>query len=154
MRHKIITLLGCVSLSTMAVTARLFEQVIVAVGTNASKLPIFTQEERVVLTQNVLSDLSNVQVKCFAGLLVDFAQKQGAHLIVRGFRVVSDFDYELQLANMNRCMSPTLETIFLIPSEHCSFISAKLIREIAQLGGDVRQFVPTLVADALKKRFK
>ncbi|MFZ0219524.1 MAG: pantetheine-phosphate adenylyltransferase [Candidatus Aquirickettsiella sp.] len=134
--------------------ARLFETVIVAVAKNPSKTPAFAIDERLSLAKQVLSDLNNVQVYGFDGLLINCAKEYNARVILRGLRAVSDFEYEFQLASMNRKMMPDLETLFLTPAEQHSFISANLVREIASLGGDVAQFVPAVVAKALQTKFK
>jgi pantetheine-phosphate adenylyltransferase len=134
--------------------ARLFATVIVAVAKNPSKTPVFSVDERIALAQAVLKDLSNVQVHGFDGLLINCAKEYNARVILRGLRAVSDFEYEFQLASMNRKMMPDLETLFLTPAEQHSFISANLVREIASLGGDVAQFVPAVVAQALQEKFK
>lgn len=130
--------------------ARLFEQVIIAVAKNSNKEPLFDLDQRIQLASKALENLNNVKVIGFEGLLIAFAKQHNAHVILRGLRAVSDFEYEFQLASMNRNMMPTLETLFLTPAEQHSFISANLVREIANLGGDVAQFVPANVAQALK----
>jgi pantetheine-phosphate adenylyltransferase len=130
----------------------LFDEVIVGVATNAPKQPFFSLEERVELAQRVLADLSGVRVVPFSGLLVDFARSQGSRMVLRGLRVVSDFEYEFQLAGMNRRLDPGLETIFLTPAEQHMFVSASMVREIARLGGDVRPFVHPLVAERFANR--
>lgn len=134
--------------------SRLFERVIVAVAKNPSKTPLFDLNKRIELTTQALKGLVNVKVTGFEGLLIECAREQHAHVILRGLRAVSDFEYEFQLASMNRNMMPELETLFLTPAEQYSFISANLVREIANLGGDVTQFVPAVVAQALKERIK
>lgn len=134
--------------------SRLFSRVIVAVAAHPGKNPLFTYEERVRLGQQVLAPLENVEVMGFDGLLVEFAKQQGAPIILRGLRAVSDFEYEFQLASMNRRMMPELETIFLTPAEQYSFLSSSLIREIAKLGGDVSRFVDGLILEALEKKLK
>jgi pantetheine-phosphate adenylyltransferase len=134
--------------------ARLFETVIVAVARNPNKTPAFSVDERIHLAKKVLIDFNNVQVVGFDGLLIQCAKAYNAHVILRGLRAVSDFEYEFQLASMNRKMLPDLETLFLTPAEQYAFISANLVREIASLGGDVSQFVPAVVAEALEKKFK
>lgn len=134
--------------------ARLFETVVVAVAKNPNKTPVFSVTERIHLAKKVLIDLNNVQVVGFDGLLIHCAQEFNARVILRGLRAVSDFEYEFQLASMNRKMLPDLETLFLTPAEQHSFISANLVREIASLGGDVSQFVPAVVAEALETKFK
>lgn len=132
--------------------SRLFERVIVAVAKNPSKTPLFDLNKRIELAKEALKGLANVEVTGFEGLLIDCARQHQAHVILRGLRAVSDFEYEFQLASMNRNMMPELETLFLTPAEQHSFISANLVREIAKLGGDVAQFVPAIVAQALKER--
>ncbi len=134
--------------------ARLFKRVIVAVSANPSKLPVFSHPERIELAKSVLASLDNVVVMGFEGLLVEFAKQQGASIILRGLRAVSDFEYEFQLASMNRHISSELETLFLTPTEKYSFISANLVREIASLNGDVSQFVHVNVARALQQRLQ
>jgi pantetheine-phosphate adenylyltransferase len=127
--------------------ARLFDQVVVAVADSSSKRPCFTPDERVEIAREVLAPYKNVGVLRFSGLLIDFARAQGANVIMRGLRAVSDFEYEFQLAGMNRNLYPEIETLFLTPSEQYLFISATLVREIALLGGDVSKFVhPSVVA--------
>lgn len=134
--------------------AKLFKQVVVAVALNPGKHPLFTHEERISLAKEVLASVPNIEVVGFDCLLADFAKQQGTHVVLRGLRAVSDFEYEFQLASMNRHMDPSLETLFLTPSEQYSFISANLVREVAGLKGDVRPFVHEQVADALYKRLK
>jgi len=130
--------------------ARLFGRVIVAVAANPGKGPAFNQAERIALAKTVLASLKNVEVIGFDGLLADFAKQQKVGVILRGLRAVSDFEYEFQLASMNRHLAPELETLFLTPADQYSFISANLVREIAALGGDVSQFVHESVAQALQ----
>jgi pantetheine-phosphate adenylyltransferase len=136
--------------------SRLFDQVIVAVAESHAKHPLFTLSERVDLCRQVIEavGLDNVKVEGFSGLLVDYVRKRKAQALVRGIRAVSDFDYEFQLANMNRRLAPEIESVFLTPSEHLSFISASLVREIAKLGGDVSEFVHPLVARALSQKLQ
>ena len=133
--------------------SRLFDRVVVAIAYSEKKTPLFNLEQRVALCEASLSHLDNVEVMGFNNLLTDFAQSQGARCVLRGLRAVADFEYEFQLANMNRAMYPEFESIFLTPSEHLSFISSSLVREIASLEGDITPFVPTPVAAALKERF-
>jgi pantetheine-phosphate adenylyltransferase len=121
--------------------ARLFDHVVVAVADSQSKRPCFTPDERVEIARDVLKVYPNVSVMRFSGLLIDFARAQGANVIMRGLRAVSDFEYEFQLAGMNRNLHPEIETLFLTPAEKFLFISATLVREIALLGGDVSKFV-------------
>ncbi len=131
---------------------RRFDRVIVAVAASSGKSTCFTLDERVTLARTALEHLEHVEVVGFDGLLVKFAQEQGAGVILRGLRAVSDFEYEFQLASMNRKLAPDVETMFLTPDEGYSFISSSLVREIAALGGDVRLFVHPAVEAALKKR--
>ncbi|MHB1949764.1 MAG: pantetheine-phosphate adenylyltransferase [Gammaproteobacteria bacterium] len=132
--------------------ARMFENVIVAIAANAKKQPVFTLQERVELASQVLSHHSNVKVLGFENLLTDFAYEHGANIILRGLRAVSDFDYEFQLAGMNRCLAPNIESMFLMPAENYTYLSSSFVREIASLGGDVAQFVPEVVVAALNKK--
>lgn len=129
--------------------AKLFKHVVIGIAANPSKKPRFTLEERVKLLQIVTSHLDNVEVVGFSGLLVDFAKEQQASVLLRGLRAVSDFEYEFQLANMNRRLSSDLESVFLTPAEENSFISSTLVKEVAHHGGDVNQFVHPEVAKAL-----
>ncbi|VAX08235.1 Phosphopantetheine adenylyltransferase [hydrothermal vent metagenome] len=131
---------------------RLFDQVIVAVTKGGSKQPVFTLDQRVALVKDVLADMTGVKVCSFDTLLVDFMQEQNAGVILRGLRAVSDFEYEFQLAGMNRQLRPEIETVFLTPAEHYAYISSSLVREIASLGGDVSRFVHPKVVAALSSR--
>ena len=133
--------------------ARVFPKVIVAIAESPHKKPFFTLEERISLAQNQMSDLGNVEVVGFSNLLVEFVQQVGAGIIVRGLRAVSDFEYEFQLASMNRHLAPNVETMFLTPDEEFSFISSSLVKEIARLDGDVSEFVCEEVQVAMRKRF-
>lgn len=128
---------------------RIFDEVVVAVASNASKRPFFSLEERIAMARDSLSDLPGVRVTGFDGLLVEFVRQEGTNLVLRGLRAVSDFEYEFQLAGMNRSMNPDLETVFMTPGEQYMFISASMVREIARLGGDVRPFVAPLIAERL-----
>jgi pantetheine-phosphate adenylyltransferase len=130
----------------------LFDTVVLAIAEAKAKRPFFTLEERLALAREVLADMKNVQVVGFSGLLTEFVRKQGARVVLRGLRAVSDFEYEFQLAGMNRNLYPEMETVFLTPSEQHMFISATLVREIAALGGDVREFVHPKVAKQLKEK--
>ncbi|GAB3284069.1 pantetheine-phosphate adenylyltransferase [Parahaliea aestuarii] len=132
----------------------LFNRVVVSIAHSEKKKPLFTLEERVQLARDCLSHLDNVEVVGFNILLIDFVLEQNARCVLRGLRAVADFEYEFQLANMNRAMNPEFESIFLTPSEHLSYISSSLVREIASLGGDITPFVPPVVAAALQERFK
>jgi pantetheine-phosphate adenylyltransferase len=134
--------------------ARLFDHVIVAVADGGSKRPFFSRDERVAMARAVLKDLKNVEVKGFSGLLMKFVRGEKARVVIRGLRAVSDFDYEFQLAGMNRGMYPDVETLFLTPGEQHMFLSATIVREISQLGGDVRKFVAPVVARRLKDKIK
>lgn len=134
--------------------AKLFDKVVVAVAADSAKTPFFTLNDRIEMAQTVLSDCSNVEVVGFSGLLTAFLQQQNARVILRGLRAVSDFEYEFQLAGMNRCLFPEVETVFLTPSEQYMFISATIVREIARLGGDAGQFVHPIVAEQLRKKMK
>lgn len=132
--------------------SRLFDQVVVAVAVSSGKKPFFTLEERVEMAQQALSDCSNVQIMAFSGLLMNFLQQQNARIILRGLRAASDFEYEFQMAGMNRCMYPDVETLFMTPSEQYMFISATMVREIASLGGNADAFVHPLVAKKLREK--
>jgi len=127
----------------------LFDEVIVAIASNQKKQPRFSLEERIELAEKALADCPNVTIKGFDTLLVDFAKSQNATILIRGLRAVSDFEYEFQLASMNRNLSPDIESIFLMPSDEYSFISSSLVKEVAALGGDVSNFVHPLVYEAL-----
>jgi len=129
---------------------RLFDRVVVAVAASSRKAPMFELEQRVELARQTLTHLQNVEVCGFDNLLVDFVRDCGAQGVVRGLRAVSDFEYEFQLANMNRALAPDMESLFLTPAEHLSYISSSIVREIAVLGGDVSKFVPPEVERALK----
>ena len=133
--------------------SKLFDKIIVAVAISPNKTPIFSLDERVSLAKQTLADINNVEVCGFDGLLVDVATQQGAQVIIRGLRAVSDFEHEFQLASMNRKMQPDVETLFLTPAEQYSYISASLVREIAALDGDISEFVAPCVMTALKAKF-
>ena len=128
------------------------DRLVVAVATNSSKHPVFTVQERVDLIRETVSNEPRITVKSFDGLLVEFAAQEGAQLLIRGLRAVSDFEYEYQMALMTRHLSPKLETVFMVPSLDTTYISASLVREIARYGGDVSSLVHPAVAAALKKR--
>ena len=132
----------------------LFDTVILGVADSRAKKPFFTLEERLDMARQVLADLGNVEVVGFNGLLIDFARQHDARVVVRGLRAVSDFEYEFQLAGMNRNLSPDMETVFLTPSEQHMFISATLVREIAMFGGDISKFVHPIVRAKLVARAK
>ena len=140
-------------LDIIARASNLYNRVIVAVAANKGKTPLFSLHERVALVREVTPEFPNVQVIGFDNLLVDCARQQGANVILRGLRAVSDFEYEFQLAGMNRRLAPQLETVFLTPAEQYEFISSSMIREIAQLKGDVSCFVPDSVHQRLIEKF-
>lgn len=130
--------------------AHLFDRIIVAVAQSNPKSPLFPLNQRLTLASEVLKPYRNVEVKAFDTLLVDFAKSQGATILIRGLRAVSDFEYELQLANMNRELNNAMETVFLTPSAPYAFIASSLVREIALLGGDISKFVPDVVVHAFR----
>lgn len=129
------------------------DRLIVAVARNASKTPIFTVDERVKLIQSTISDASRIDVRSFDGLLVEFARSVDARLLIRGLRAVSDFEYEYQMALMNRHLEAGLETVFMVPSLDTTYISASMVREVARFGGDVSGLVHPAVAKALRGKF-
>ena len=133
---------------------RLFDSVILGIAESRAKRTYFTLDERIEIAREVLADVKNVQIVGFEGLLTDFVRRQGARVVLRGLRAVSDFEYEFQLAGMNRDLYSDLETVFLTPSEQHMFISATLVREIATLGGDVAKFVDPRVAARFKQKGK
>jgi len=132
--------------------ARFYDRLVIAVADNRNKNSLFSLEERVELAKLVTADLPNVEVIGFSGLLVDFVQEIGGHVLLRGLRAVSDFEYEFQLASMNRKLAPDVETMFMTPAEQYAFISSSLVREISALGGDVSEFVHPKVEEALKDK--
>lgn len=132
----------------------LFEEVLIAVAHNDSKSALFSTEQRVALLVESTQSLPNVRVTSFQGLLVDFARQQGARAILRGLRAISDFEYEFQMALMNRCLEPTLETLFLMPSEEYTYVSSRLVKEVSKLGGDISRFVPACVVEALRSEHR
>lgn len=140
-------------LDLVARASAIFDRVIVAIAVNNGKQPLFNIDERVSIIQSVITDYRGVAVISFNNLLVECAAEHGANIILRGLRAVSDFEYEFQLAGMNRHLSAELETLFMTPSEKYAFISSSMIREIARLGGDISAFVPVVVGDALNKKF-
>ena len=129
--------------------ARLFDRIIVAILVNAEKSPLFTMDERVEITRSVFKTHSNVEVDTFDGLLVDYVERRDAQVIVRGLRAVSDFEFEFQMALMNRRLRPKIETVFMMPAEQYTYISSRLIKEVFSLGGPVRGLVPELVESRL-----
>ncbi|HEY8085562.1 MAG TPA: pantetheine-phosphate adenylyltransferase [Methylophilaceae bacterium] len=135
--------------------AQIFSEVVVAVADfPGKKQPFFNTQERVELAQQVFAGVPNIHVVAFSGLLMEFVRSQGARVVLRGLRAASDFEYEFQLAGMNRSMFPEVETMFLTPDEKYMFISASLVREVSILGGDVSQFVPPLVVERLKRKIQ
>ena len=134
--------------------SKLFDKIIVSIASSKKKSPLFTIEERISLATECLSHLPNVEIKGFDYLLVNFVKDCNGDAVMRGLRAVSDFEYEFQLGNMNRALSPDVESIFLTPAEKFSYISSSLVREISSLQGDVTKFVPANVADALVKKFQ
>jgi pantetheine-phosphate adenylyltransferase len=132
----------------------LFDSLILGVADSRAKKPFFTLDERLDMARQVLADLRNIEIVGFTGLLIDFARKHNARVVVRGLRAVSDFEYEFQLAGMNRNLNPDMETVFLTPSEQHMFTSATLVREIAMFGGDVSKFVHPIVRAKLAARVK
>jgi pantetheine-phosphate adenylyltransferase len=133
--------------------AKLFDRVIMAVARNEAKQPLFRLDERVDLVAKAVAHLPNVQADSFDGLLVDYARRQGAQAIIRGLRAVSDFEFEFQLALMNRKLDEDIETIFMMPKDTYTFLSSRIVKEIARHGGDISAFVPPAVRAALRARF-
>jgi pantetheine-phosphate adenylyltransferase len=131
--------------------ASIFEQVVVAVLQNTEKQSLLTFEERASLLRQITADLPNVEVDTFHGLLVDYVHRRGARHILRGIRALSDFEYEFQIALMNRRLAPDVETVFLMPREEFTFLSSRMVREVARFGGPLDEFVPLPVAEALRK---
>ena len=132
--------------------SKLFDTVIVAIARSPEKNPFFSLDERLALSKKTLSHISNLEVQPFSLLLIDYMRKNNAKIIIRGLRAVSDFEYEFQLAAMNRQLDSTIETVFLTPAENYTFVSASLVKEIASLGGDVSKFVHPIVLDALQAK--
>ena len=132
--------------------SKLFDSVIIAIVSSDSKKPMFTLEERIEIGNKIFADDPKVEVIGFSGLLVNFAKDNDANILIRGLRVVADFEYEFQLANMNRAMSPDIESVFLTPKEEYSYISSSLVKEIATMGGDVDRFVDPVTLEALKQK--
>jgi pantetheine-phosphate adenylyltransferase len=132
----------------------IFEEVVVAVAHNPTKNPIFSVKERVAMLKDALKGMNNITVEDFDGLVTDFARKKKIHVIIRGIRMISDFEYEFQMALTNRRLAADIETIFLMPSEQYSFLSSKLLKEAAGLGADLSSFVPAAVEKELKKKLK
>ncbi len=132
--------------------SRLFDRVVVAIAANPAKEPMFSQAERVELARDALAEIDNVEVRGYEGLTVEFALKNDLQVIVRGLRAISDFEYEFQLANMNRHLTDDVETAFLTPTETYTYISSSLVREICSMGGDISEFVSPKVKAALMER--
>ncbi|MEQ1758656.1 MAG: pantetheine-phosphate adenylyltransferase [Vicinamibacterales bacterium] len=132
--------------------AHLFERIVVGVLVNSEKTPLFSAEDRVAMIRDVFREYPNIEVDTFDGLLVDYARRKRASAIVRGLRAVSDFEYEFQMALMNRHLEPTLETVFMMPAEQYTYLSSRLIKEVFRLGGDVRGLVPSVVEERLRRR--
>lgn len=131
---------------------RLFDKVVITIARNSAKNPLFTEKERVALIQKATKDYRNVEVDSFDGLLVKYVQKKNAIAVVRGLRAMTDFEYELQMALMNRKLDEKMETVFLMPNEKYTYLSSNFVREIARLGGDVSKFVPPVVLKALQQK--
>ena len=134
--------------------SKLFDSVIIAIASSDSKKPMFSLEERIEIGNKIFADDPKVEVVGFSGLLVNFAKDNDANILIRGLRVVADFEYEFQLANMNRAMSPDIESVFLTPKEEYSYISSSLVKEIATMGGDVTRFVDPVTLEALNQKIK
>ncbi len=133
---------------------KLFDKVIITIARNSSKSPLFTEEERLELIRKVVAPFKSVEVDSFDGLLVEYARKQNAIAVVRGLRAISDFEYELQMALMNRKLSESLVTTFLMPNEKYTYLNSSIVREIARLGGNINGFVPPEVQQALEQKLK
>lgn len=133
---------------------RIFDQIIVAVAMNPKKTSLFTVEERVRMAEEAIKGLGNVKVEPFDGLLMDYARGKGASAIIRGLRAVSDFEYELQMALMNRRLDSEIETVFMMPSEEYSYLTSSIVKEVASLNGSVKGLVPEVVEKAFRKKFK
>ena len=134
--------------------SRIFDQIIVAILGNVEKTPLFSEAERVAILKDVFKGRANVQVETFSGLLVDYAKQKQASVIVRGLRAVSDFEYEFQMALMNRHLEPDIETVFMMPAEQYTYISSRLIKEVFMLGGEITGLVPPIVEDQLRAKQK
>ena len=132
--------------------SKLFDSVIIAIASSDSKKPMFSLQERIDIGNKIFAEDPKVEVVGFSGLLVNFAKENGADILIRGLRVVADFEYEFQLANMNRAMSPEIESVFLTPKEEYSYISSSLVKEIATMGGDVERFVDPVTLEALNSK--
>lgn len=141
-------------LDVMERAARIFDRVVVSVGMNAAKQPLFSVEERMELVRQVTGHIPNLEVDCFAGLLMEYCREKGIHAVIRGLRAFSDFEYEFQMALTNRKLAPEVETIFLMPKETHSYLSSSMVRGIAAMRGNIDDFVPAVVREALQKRVK
>jgi pantetheine-phosphate adenylyltransferase len=139
-------------LDLIARGSTIFDQLIVAVAQNLEKEPLFAVKERVEMLEAVTFEYKNVEVEVFDGLLMDYARSQGASVVIRGIRAVSDYEYELQMAMMNRKIEPDIETVFMLPAEAYSYLSSRLVKELARLGGPVKDFVPPLVVERLRAK--
>jgi pantetheine-phosphate adenylyltransferase len=139
-------------LDLIARAAKIFDHLVVAILRNSSKNPLFTLEERVAMLSEGIAEFDNVSISTFDGLLVEFAREQRAHAVVRGIRAISDYEYEFQMALMNRRLSPDVETIFLMPDAKYSFVSSRLVKEVFELGGSIDGLVPKFVIDRLKDK--
>lgn len=144
--------LGHVDLVSRA--AKIFDRVILAVSVSTHKTPLFSLKERLDMAKQMAASFDNVEVDSFGGLLVDYAHRKGATVLIRGLRAFSDFDYEFQMALTNRKIAPDIETLFLMPNETCSYLSSSMVREIAVHQGDISKFVPPFVHTAMKKKIK
>jgi pantetheine-phosphate adenylyltransferase len=132
--------------------SRLFDRLIVALLTNPEKDPLFSLDERVEMLREVVAHLPNVEVETFDGLLVDYARRRGARVLLRGIRAVSDYEYELQMALMNRTLAPDIETVFMLPAEAYSYLSSRLVKEVARLGGSIKELVPAAVHERIRSK--
>jgi pantetheine-phosphate adenylyltransferase len=147
--------LTCGHIDIIERSARLFDRVTVAILTNPQKMPLFTAEERrEIIQESVTGQFRNVEVDIFHGLLVDYAKRKRAKAIIRGIRAVTDYEYEFQMALMNRRLEPQIETVFMMPAENYSYLSSSIVKEIAALGGSITGLVPELVEKRLRERFK
>ena len=133
-------------------SAEIFQKIILGISTHPAKNALFTLDERVAMAQRVVKDFRNVEVASFGGLLVDFARSHGARVLIRGLRAYSDFEYEFQMALTNRKLAPEIETLFMMPKEIHSYVSSSTVREVARFGGDVSQFVPATVLQAMRRK--
>ncbi|NPV52128.1 MAG: pantetheine-phosphate adenylyltransferase [Firmicutes bacterium] len=144
----------CGHLDIIERAGKMFDLVIVAVLRNPSKKPLFTVEERVDMLQSAVCHLNNIRVDHFGGLLVDYARRQGATAIIKGLRAVSDFEYEFQMASVNRKLDPTIETLFMMTSNEYAFLSSSVVKEVASLGGCIRGLVPEEVEKRIRRKFR